>query len=36
MEHVIERVKNLHAMGFSHAIFNMPNCYAIIPMAAAL
>ncbi|WP_420642880.1 TIGR03560 family F420-dependent LLM class oxidoreductase [Candidatus Leptofilum sp.] len=29
---VLERVKNLSAMGFTHAIFNMPNVYEITPL----
>ena len=29
---VVERLQNLSAMGFSHAIFNMPNVYEIEPL----
>jgi alkanesulfonate monooxygenase SsuD/methylene tetrahydromethanopterin reductase-like flavin-dependent oxidoreductase (luciferase family) len=29
---IMERLKNLSAMGFTHAIFNMPNVYEITPL----
>lgn len=32
VESVISRIKNLSAMGFSHAIFNMPDVYEITPL----
>jgi len=29
---VIDRIRELSAMGFTHAIFNMPDVYAITPL----
>ena len=32
VDHVLERLKKLSDMGFTHAIFNMPNVYKIYPL----
>ncbi|MCB0194834.1 MAG: TIGR03560 family F420-dependent LLM class oxidoreductase [Anaerolineae bacterium] len=34
VDSVLERLKTLSAMGFTHAIFNMPNVYEITPLEA--
>ena len=34
VESVLDRLNNLAEMGFSHAIFNMPDVYKITPLEA--